>query len=89
MCYQPIFVIFNTSRMKPNVVTATNSAISSPLTVLPTAKIVRHPRAKKEMDESDFSDVAIPSEETLQRLNVLAKQHPFCIRHKGTNSPLL
>ncbi len=79
---------FNTSRMKPNVVTA-NSSISSPLTVLPTAKIVRHPRAKKEMEESDFSEVAIPSEETLRRLNMLANQHPFCIRHRGTNSPLL
>jgi hypothetical protein len=74
--------------MKPNVVTA-NSSISSPLTVLPTAKIVRHPRAKKEMEESNYSEVAIPSEETLRRLNMLAKQHPFCIRHRGTNSPLL
>ena len=74
--------------MKPNVVTA-NSSISSPLTVLPTAKIVRHPRAKKEMEESNYSEVAIPSEETLWRLNMLAKQHPFCIRHRGTNSPLL
>ena len=72
--------------MKPNVVTATNSSISSPLTVLPTAKIVRHPRAKKEMEDQE---VAIPSEETLRRLNMLANQHPFCIRHRGTNSPLL
>jgi hypothetical protein len=33
--------------------------------------------------------LAPPDEETLQRLNVLAKQYPFCIMHKGSNSPLL
>ncbi len=72
--------------MKPNVVTSTTSIISSPLTALPTAKIVRHPRSKKEMEDPILIP---PSEETLTRLNMLAKQHPFCIRQKGSNSPLL
>jgi len=30
-----------------------------------------------------------PDEETLQRLNAMAKQYPFCIRHKGRNNTLL
>jgi hypothetical protein len=72
--------------MKPNVVTATTN-VSSQLTVLPTAKIVRHPRAKRDME--DVPELAPPDEETLKRLNVLAKQFPFCIRHRGSNSPLL
>ena len=72
--------------MKPNVVTATTS-VSSQLTALPTAKIVRHPRSKRDPDET--SQLNPPDEETLKRLNFLAKQFPFCIRHRGSNSPLL
>ena len=72
--------------MKPNTLTATANSVSSSLTVLPTAKIVRHPQAKKVKDEVLMSP---PDEETVRRLNVLAKQHPFCIRHRGTNSILL
>jgi hypothetical protein len=72
--------------MKPNVVAATASIPnSSPLTALPTAKIVQHPRAAKNIKKT----LTPPDEETLNRLNVLAKQFPFCIRHRGTNSPLL
>jgi hypothetical protein len=70
--------------MKPNVVSATTPPASSPLTALPTAKIVRHPRSKVEADET----LPPPDEETLRRLNVLAKQL-FCRLHKGSNSPLL
>ena len=72
--------------MKPNTATATVPPVSSSLTALPTAKIVRHPQAKKAKDEVLLTQ---PDEETVRRLNVLAKQHPFCIRHKGTNSILL
>ena len=72
--------------MKPNTLTATVNPVSSSLTALPTAKIVRHPQAKKVKDEVLLSP---PDEETVHRLNVLAKQHPFCIRHRGTNSILL
>ena len=70
--------------MKPNTVTV--NSISSPLTALPTAKIVRHPQAKKLKDTSFLSP---PDEETIRRLNLLAKQYPFCIRHRGNNSNLL
>jgi len=74
--------------MKPNVVASTATAsVSSPLTVLPTAKIVRHPRSKK--PTFDVPQLTPPDEETLKRLNVLATQFPFCIRHRGSNSPLL
>jgi hypothetical protein len=73
--------------MKPNIVTSTAATVSSPLTALPTAKIVRHPRAKRAPD--DTPELMPPDEETLKRLNVLAKQFPFCIRHRGSNSPLL
>ncbi len=72
--------------MKPNVVAATASIpTSSPLTALPTAKIVQHPRAAKVIKKT----LTPPDEETLKRLNVLAKQFPFCIRHRGTNHPIL
>jgi len=75
--------------MKPNTLTAATAAtpVSSSLTALPTAKIVRHPQAKKKLQEEVL--LSPPDEETIERLNTLAKQHPFCIRHKGTNSSLL
>jgi hypothetical protein len=72
--------------MKPNTLTATVNSVSSSLTALPTAKIVRHPQAKKAKGDLMLTP---PDEETIQRLNSLAKQHPFCIRHKGTNNSLL
>ena len=72
--------------MKPNTVTATVNSISSPLTALPTAKIVRHPQAKKLKETPLMSP---PDEETVRRLNLLAKQYPFCVRHRGNNSSLL
>jgi hypothetical protein len=72
--------------MKPNIVAATTStSSSSQLTALPTAKIVQHPRAAKVIKKT----LTPPDEETLKRLNVLAKQFPFCIVHRGTNSPIL
>ena len=71
--------------MKPNVVSVTTSTASSPLTALPTAKIVRHPRSKMEMEAPVMPP---PDEETLKRLNVLAKKL-FSRLHKGSNSPLL
>ncbi len=67
--------------MKPNIVPATIATASSPLTALPTAKIVTHPRAKKRKEEDRPLDP--PSEETIQRLNILARQYPFCIRHRS------
>ncbi|HVV03005.1 MAG TPA: hypothetical protein VHC96_02235 [Puia sp.] len=73
--------------MKPNTVTATANSISSPLTALPTAKIVRHPQAKKLKDTTPL--MSPPDEETVRRLNLLAKQYPFCIRHRGNNNHLL
>ncbi len=72
--------------MKPNVITAATPTTGPQLTALPTAKIVRHPRAKMESGEAQSPQ---PDEETLTRLNALAKQYPFCRSHKGSNSPLL
>jgi hypothetical protein len=69
-------------QMKPSIVPAKQiSSASSPLTALPTAKIVRHPQSKTVMGE-EFS-VDPPDEETLKRLNAMAKQYPFCILHRG------
>jgi hypothetical protein len=71
--------------MKPSIVPANRTtSASSPLTVLPTAKIVRHPQSKK-MQENEFT-VDPPDEETLRRLNAMAKQYPFCILHRGPNN---
>jgi hypothetical protein len=68
--------------MKPSIVPVKQiSSASSPLTALPTAKIVRHPDSKK-LQEEEFS-VDPPDEETLKRLNAVAKQYPFCILHRG------
>jgi hypothetical protein len=78
--------------MKPNVIPVTSASTNSPLTVLPTAKIVRHPRSKK-LREEDLPLVRLdsrldppldpPDEETLRRLNAIARQYPFCILHRG------
>ncbi|MBN9381076.1 MAG: hypothetical protein J0H74_09935 [Chitinophagaceae bacterium] len=71
--------------MKPSTLPV-SSVSSTPLTALPTAKIVRHPQAKMLQDEILLTP---PDEETIRRLNTLAKQHPFCIRHRGTDNSLL
>jgi hypothetical protein len=68
--------------MKPNVISVTTPTNSS-LTVIPTAKIVRHPRSKKLKEDDRPLDP--PDEETLKRLNAMAKQFPFCILHRGNN----
>ena len=74
--------------MKPNVIPVTAASANSPLTVLPTAKIVRHPRSKK-MREEEMPLIRLdsaldpPDEETLRRLNAIARQYPFCILHRG------
>ncbi len=67
--------------MKSNIVSITATTDNSALTALPTAKIVRHPRAKqiKEVEQT----IIRPDEETLLRLNEMAKQPPFCIRHRS------
>lgn len=72
--------------MKPNSmsVNAVNT-VNSPLTAVSSAKIVRHPQSKKVKEVPPPA----PDEETLLRLNEMAKQYPFCIRHKGKNSRLL
>ena len=63
--------------MKPSVIPV--DPVSSPLSVLPTAKIVKHPRSKKTADELPPP----PDEETIMRLNAIARQYPFCVRHRG------
>jgi hypothetical protein len=74
--------------MKPNVIPVTSASANSPLTVLPTAKIVRHPRSKK-IREEDMPIIRMdsaldpPDEETLRRLNAIARQYPFCVLHRG------
>jgi hypothetical protein len=67
--------------MKSNVISVETTTVGSPLTVIPTARIVRHPKSRK-MKEDDLQ-VDPPDEETLKRLNFLAKQYPFCILHRG------
>ena len=75
--------------MKPNVIQVIAPSVSSPLTALPTAKIVRHPRSKKVKDEQT-PVLPPPDEEVVRRLNAMAKQYPFCILHRNnTHSRLL
>jgi len=71
--------------MKPNIVHATPTPAGNSLATLPTAKIVRHPRARKMAGEAHVSPPPPPDEETLQRLNAMAKQYPFCVQHRGNN----
>jgi hypothetical protein len=70
--------------MKPNVIQVIASSVSSPLTALPTAKIVRHPRSKKEKEEQ-APVLPPPDEEVVRRLNAMAKQYPFCILHRNNS----
>jgi hypothetical protein len=72
--------------MKPDTIHV-NSAGSTlvPLVPFATAKIVRHPRSKKAKEP----ELTPPDEETLLRLNAMAKQYPFCILHREKNTPLL
>jgi hypothetical protein len=75
-------------QMKSN--TATTSPANSLLVAFSTARIVRHPRAKKVKAEKVVAaSPPPPDEETLARLNAMARQHPFCIRHKASNNKLL
>jgi hypothetical protein len=67
--------------MKPSIVPAKVISATSTLAVLPTAKIVRHPQAKNIPE--DNVPVDPPDDETLTRLNAMAKQYPFCILHRG------
>ncbi|HEY4064100.1 MAG TPA: hypothetical protein VGM30_19470 [Puia sp.] len=68
--------------MQSNIVSVTIPSVSSSLSSLPTAKIVRHPRSKKTQQMPILKQ---PDEDTLKRLNVLAKQYPFCILHRTNN----
>lgn len=70
--------------MKPNVVQVIAPPVSAQLTALPTAKIVRHPRSKK-LKEEEASVLPPPDEEVVQRLNAIAKQHPFCVLHRNNS----
>jgi hypothetical protein len=70
--------------MKPNAVST--KIVKSPLTVLPTAKIVKHPDSEKIRKDLPIPP---PDEETLKRLNDIAKQYPFSRHHKGRNNGLL
>ncbi|HEY4285756.1 MAG TPA: hypothetical protein VGN00_01545 [Puia sp.] len=70
--------------MKPNVIQVNASSVSSSLTVLPTAKIVRHPRSKKAKEEQAPVPPP-PSEEVVRRLNATAKQYPFCVLHRNNS----
>ena len=60
-----------------------------PLTPFTAARniaiVVPHPLSKK----TDEPRTSPPDEETLSRLNAMARQYPFCIRHKGKDSGLL
>lgn len=68
--------------MKPNAISTTS--VSAPLTALPTAKIVKHPRSKNPPDKVLITPTTPPpDEETVSRLNAIASQYPFCIRHRG------
>ena len=73
--------------MKPNA----NSGRSAnypltPFTVAKAAaaKVVPHPLSKK----SEDPHTSPPDEETVLRLNAMARQYPFCIRHRGNNKLL-
>jgi hypothetical protein len=73
--------------MKPNANSGRSANYAlTPFTVTKAgaAKVVPHPLSKKPED----SHTSPPDEETLLRLNAMAKQYPFCIRHRGNNKLL-
>jgi hypothetical protein len=70
--------------------TAITTPANSLLVAFSTARIVTHPRAKKVHAKKVMAAAPPPpDEETLARLNAIARQHPFCIRHKANNNKLL
>jgi hypothetical protein len=73
--------------MKPDTIHVSSASTTPlvPLITFATAKIVRHPRSKKTKEP----ELMPPDEETLLRLNAMAKQYPFCILHREKNTPLL
>ena len=77
--------------MKPNANSGRSAdfPLTTPFTVTKitktaAAKVVPHPLSKK----TEEPHISPPDEETLMRLNAMAKQYPFCIRHKGNNKLL-
>jgi hypothetical protein len=52
-----------------------------------TPKITKQSRPKEK--EIGQPRLGPPDEETLTRLNVLAKQYPFCILHRGKDLKVL
>lgn len=73
--------------MKPNANLGSTAAKLPPASLSlaeARARIVHHHRTKKAKD----APVGPPDEETLLRLNAMAKQYPFCIQHRGKNALL-
>jgi len=70
--------------INPDIISA--NAVSTTLTAVPTAKVIRHPRSKKAKEVPLNPQ---PDEETLLRLNAMARQYPFCILHRAKNTFLL
>ena len=73
--------------MKPNANSGSSANLSAAILMIAKnapAKVVSHPRSKKTTDGS----AAPPDEETLLRLNAMAKQYPFCILHRQNNNLL-
>jgi hypothetical protein len=71
-------------QMKPK--TVTTASANARLVSFSTARITRHHSAKK---AKSFLPPAPPDEETLMRLNAMARQYPFCILHREKNNKLL
>jgi hypothetical protein len=78
--------------MKPNANSGRPANIPLPPFAIAktTARVVRHPRAKDTRVQGTEEGRAIPpDEETLLRLNAMAKQYPFCILHREKDNELL
>jgi hypothetical protein len=73
-------------QMKPK--TVTTASANARLVTFSTARITRHHSAKKAKTLLPPPPPQ-PDEETLMRLNAMARQYPFCILHREKNNKLL
>jgi hypothetical protein len=72
--------------MKPTANTGRPAKfLPTPFAIKSPARVITHPLSKK----AEESHIPPPDEETLLRLNAMAKQYPFCILHREKDSNLL
>jgi hypothetical protein len=67
--------------MKKSLTIAIAPASLAPMLV--TTKIAEHTRARKAGKKGILHKISPPTEETIKRLNGIAREYPFCVNYKS------